>query len=121
MIRFEKKDTIRLSGIIRKIKSREKNTDLLIFEKILLLKNTEFFAPVSEMQLLDLVLGINETANGSQLKAETMNEPIPDAMVITSPSGNRVSIPGEKLYELMTGDPVMTERYLNLFIKTNNT
>ena len=73
------------------------------------------------MQLLNLVLDINEAANGSHLNAQTLNEPIPDAMVITAPSGNMVSIPGEKLYELMTGDPVMTERYLNLFIKTNNT
>ncbi|MCX6225506.1 MAG: hypothetical protein NTV01_12285 [Bacteroidia bacterium] len=120
LIRFEKKDTFRLSGIIRKIKSREENTDLLIFEKVKLLKNTEFFALVSDIQIINLVLSIAEPAETTYLSAEQINEHQANVMMATSESGYTVIIPGEKLFEMMTGDPVLTERYIRLFIKNKN-
>jgi hypothetical protein len=120
LIRFEKQDSIRLSGIVRKIKSREKNMDRLIFEKIVLLKDTEFFAPVNEMHIIDMVMGINEPKDISDLKAKQVQEPQADAMIVTSKEGYAMRIPTEKLFEMMTGDPVMTERYFRLFFNNNN-
>jgi ATP:ADP antiporter, AAA family len=120
IVLFDKKDAIRLSGIIRKIKSREKNADLLIFEKVLILKNNEFFAPVDETQILDLIVGSHELEDTSDHDAQQANESLMDAMVITSEEGYSLHIPRERLYELMTGDPVMTERYLRLFFNNNN-
>ncbi|MCK9204604.1 MAG: MFS transporter, partial [Bacteroidales bacterium] len=52
LVRFDKKGSQFLSRNLNKIKLREKNADLLIFEKIKLLKSSEFFAPVHELQLL---------------------------------------------------------------------
>jgi hypothetical protein len=120
LIRFEKKTNPLLSDIIRKIKARDKNTDLLIYEKILLIKNTEFFVPVHELDILNLVMGINETSDSQDMTTQRVDEPLADAMVITSEKGYTIRIPTEKLFELMTGDPVMTERYLRLFLKNNN-
>ena len=118
--RFEKKDAIRLSGIISKIKSRETGSDLLIFEKMALLKNTEFFAPVNELNILNLIMSVQEPADTSHAAVQQVNKPQSDAIIITSAEGYTMRIPGEKLFELLTGDPVMTERYLRLiFNKTN--
>ena len=120
LIRFEKTKNPLLSDIIRKIKARDKNTDLLIYEKILLIKNTDFFIPVQELDILNLVMGISETSDFQDMTTQQVDEPLADAMVITSEKGYTIRIPTEKLFELMTGDPVMTERYLRLFLKNNN-
>ena len=119
LIRFEKKGNARLSGIIRKIKSRDKHTDLLVFEKIVLLKETEFFAPVNEMHILNLVTGVDETAGTSHLTLQQADES-EDAMILPSENGYIMHIPRENLFEWMTGDPVLTERYLRLFLTGNN-
>ena len=121
LIRFEKKDPIKLSGIMRKIKLRGMNKDLLIFEKIALLKNTEFFSPVNEMQILYLLKGITDQVDqASDLNPNQVIEPLPDTMVINSATGYSIHIPKEKLFELMAGDPVMTERYLHIFLINNH-
>jgi hypothetical protein len=90
--RFEKQGS-RISGVMKKIALREKNQDLLIFERIQLLKNMEILALENETTLLNLASGMNN----SEFK-----------------------IPNENLFELMTGDPVMTERYLRFYILNKN-
>ncbi len=120
MVRFEKKETIQLSKIVNKIHLREKNADLLIYEKVCLLKSTEFFAPVHELQILNLVLDINEHENKREANGLPLAEKHWDAMVITSDDGYTLSIPAEKLFELMTDDPIMTERYIRLTFNNNH-
>ncbi len=113
--RFEKKESLRLSTIVSTIESRMKNANLLCFEKVLLLKNSEFFAPVTEQQLLNLIAGITGFPEPSQVSEQQHA----GDMLITSGSGYTLHIPKENLFELMNGDPVMTERYLHLFYKNN--
>jgi hypothetical protein len=117
LIRFEKKDAVKLSGVIRQIKSRDKNTGLLIFEKIMLLKNIELFAPVHEMDILHLVAGIAEPEDiPVHPRVESFDYPLE----IQADNGYILHIPGEKILEMMTGDPVMTERYLRLYFNNNH-
>ncbi|MEI7500468.1 MAG: hypothetical protein WCK84_08445 [Bacteroidota bacterium] len=120
LLRFEKKETIQLSGIFQKIKLREKNADLLIFEKIAKLKATEFFAPVNEIEILNLVISINESYDTSQSNLQHIKGTDTDAMIVRSEEGYILRIPNENIYEMMTGDPVMTARYLKLFFNNNN-
>ncbi|MFA6129177.1 MAG: HEAT repeat domain-containing protein [Bacteroidales bacterium] len=108
LVRFEKRDSIRLSGILEKIRSREKNTGMLMFEKAAMMKNTELLAMVNEIHILDLVAGID------------IGESRPDSLAIPTDTGHDVHIPTDRINELMTGDPEMTERYIRLFFNTNN-
>lgn len=117
---FKKKDTIRISGIIQKIKSREKNTDLLLFEKVKLLKNNELFAFSNEMQILNLILGIGDAAGSPLSDEHPVVQPQADDIIITSETGFTLTIPGNKLLELLSGDPAMTERYLRIFYRNNH-
>lgn len=120
VILFEKKDSVRLINLIDKIKSREKNRDRLIYEKILMLKNTDFFAPVNELHLLKLVVDTNEPATTVEASSHIAGEVKFDPMIITSDDGYTLRIPGERLFELMTDDPVMTARYLHLILNNNH-
>ena len=90
--RFEKQES-RIAGVVKKIEAREKNKDLLIFEKVQMLKNMEILAMENETTLLNLVSGVKN---------------------------KEFKIPNESLFELMTGDPVMTERYLRVYILNKN-
>ena len=99
---------------------REKNADLLIFEKIAKLKATEFFAPVNEIEILNLVISINESYDTSQSNLQHIKGTDTDAMIVRSEEGYILRIPNENIYEMMTGDPVMTARYLKLFFNNNN-
>jgi hypothetical protein len=98
---------------------REKNTDKLIYEKVCLLKSTEFFAPVHELQILNLVMDINEYETKIEAPGLPLAEKHWDAMAITSDDGYTMTIPTEKLFELMTDDPIMTERYIRLTFNNN--
>ncbi len=120
MIRFEKKATIPLSEIFRKIKLREKNADLLIYEKILLLKTTEFFAPVPEIKILNLIISLHEPTVTALSNSKQSEGADANPMVVKSEGGYMLRIPNEKIYEMMTDDPVMTARYLQLFFNNNN-
>jgi len=120
MIRFEKKATTQVSEIFRKIKLREKNADLLIYEKIMMLKTTEFFAPVPEIKILNLIIALNDLTGTQQNNEKQSEETDDNLMVVKSEGGYFLCIPNEKIYEMMTGDPVMTARYLQLFFNNNN-
>ncbi|MCK9203702.1 MAG: hypothetical protein M0P58_04595, partial [Bacteroidales bacterium] len=109
-----------LSRNLNKIKLREKNADLLIFEKIKLLKSSEFFAPVHELQLLNLILNTCEPDIPSHDALHPFHETGDRVMVIRSIEGYSIQIPNDKIYEMMSGDPVMTARYLNLFVNNNH-
>jgi len=120
MIRFEKKATIQLTEIFRKIKLRDQNTVLLIYEKIMFLKTTEFFAPVPEIKILNLIINLNDPTGSVQINSKQSAGTDANTMVLKSEGGYILRIPNENIYEMMTGDPVMTERYLQLFLNSNN-
>jgi hypothetical protein len=86
----------------------ESRTDILIFDKILILRDTELFALVNETVLLNLFAGFRAA------------EPDPDTLTITSDSGFTLRVPSENLFEMMTGNPMMTERYLRLYVLNNH-
>ncbi len=90
--RFEKQGS-RVADVVKKIESKEKDKGLLIFEKIHQLKNMEILAMENETTLLNLASGVRN---------------------------KEFEIPNESLFELMTGDPVMSERYLRLYILNKN-
>ncbi len=120
MVRFDKKETAQLSGILHKVKLMEKKSDLLIYDKVVLLKTNGFFAPVHELQLLDLFMDIGEPGNSLFGNRQALQDIQSGSMVIQAENGYTLQIPNDKIYEMMSGDPIMTERYLNLFFNNNN-
>ena len=98
----------------------EKKSDLLIYDKVVLLKTNGFFAPVHELQLLDLFMDIGEPGNSLFGNRQALQDIQSGSMVIQAENGYTLQIPNDKIYEMMSGDPIMTERYLNLFFNNNN-
>ncbi len=115
MTLFDNKNNKRLSEIILKIKSIENSSDLLIFEKVLMLKNVDFFTPVNEIRLINLITGLREPGDTSSLPSRQTS----DHLIISSEGGYTLYLPLEGIFELMAGDPVMTERYIHLYYKNN--
>lgn len=113
---YEKVHSQNLAIIDRKISSRKKGHDLLTYEKVSILKNTEFFAPVDELQILKLIPDdLNYDAEtGSVALNETQDQE--DLVIHTRDNGSGISISKERLFGMLTGDPVLTERYIRLFI-----
>ncbi len=56
VIKFEKRETIKLKTLTKNLKERTKNNYTLIFEKINILKNTEQFKETPELNLIDLAI-----------------------------------------------------------------
>ena len=117
---FDKKKTPGLSGTLRKIIWRENNTDLLLFEKIQLLKSDDFFAPVNETDLMNLILCTGDQPVTLPGAMNGSDKPRPGEIVVTSPEGYTLKIAADCLFEIISGNPVLTERYLNFFLQTNN-
>ena len=117
---FDKKKTPRLSGTLRKISWRENNTDRLLFEKIQLLKSDDFFAPVNETDLMNLILSTGDQPVTLPRTMNSSDKPRPGDIVVSSPEGYTLKIPADSLFEIISGNPVLTERYLNFFLQTNN-
>ncbi len=90
LARFEKKEIPGIKMIINKIKIREKNPGTLLYEKILGLKEQALFAPVPEVNLVTLAINLRDQ--------------------------DHTSIPDDVLFDFMTGDLNLTERYLNLSV-----
>lgn len=88
LARFDKKEIPAVKRILEKIKIREKNPGTLLYEKILGLKEQSLFAPVPEVNLVTLAISLRDQCHNS--------------------------IPDEVLFDFMTGDLNLTERYLNL-------
>jgi len=120
IILFEKREMSALSRILRKIKLKEKNADLLIYEKVGLLKTTEFFAPVHESQILNLVVSLGEPDSSTSSDIKPLRLANTEAITVTSDGGHVFSIPYDKIFEMMTGNAVMTERFLHLIFNNNN-
>ncbi len=105
---FEKAYVSRITGLLRKIELRESDKDMLMVEKVRLLKDCELFALANETVLLHLLEAARETGRNA------------DDLVLQSDKGYKLRIPSEVLFEMMTGDPVMTERYIRLYVLNKN-
>ncbi len=108
MARFGKSSNPVVPLIAAKIPLLENRTDILLFDKILIIRDLELFALISETALLNLFTGIRPVG------------PDEETLTIRSDSGFDLRIPAISLYEMMTGDPVMTERYLRLYVLNNH-
>lgn len=113
---YEKTHDNKLKIIDRKVSSRKKGHDLLTYEKVSVLKNNEFFAPVDELKILNLIpddLNYDAETGSAALNSTKTQE---NLVIQTSENGSGIGISKERLYGMLTGDPVMTERYIRLFI-----
>lgn len=115
LVRFDKHGTLRLEPVTAKIKRRAAGSDLLIFEKIVLLKAGELFAPVPETKLVPLVLDSeNHTGNDNRplaIKADMLGR-----ITLRHATGYLLSVDLEKMEELMSQDlqfQVRLRSYLN--------
>ncbi len=92
--RFEKKASPCTSRIMKAIQKREKKQGSLLFERILSLKEKPLFAPIPEIHLVSLAMNLHYQDDQT--------------------------IPEDILFDFLTGDINLTERYLNLSTKEND-
>ena len=118
LIMFDKKDREKITGIVEKIKSFERNSDKLLFQKVMLLKNNELFSTLPENEITHLLLNLEDAAKYiDQADGSAIDKPA-DKFSVSFDDGFTITIPRERLYELMTGDFVFAERYFRIFNKT---
>jgi hypothetical protein len=121
MVRFGKSEYIKKYTSINKMNALLNNSDMLIFEKVKLLKEHDLFSMVSEIQLVNLILDSSDSFEPLIPSAPQGGKSKSNDLMIAGPSGNKLIIPAGKLYELMSGDPGITERYLRLNFRINFT
>ncbi len=118
LIMFDKKDREKITGIVEKIKSFERKSDKLLFQKVVLLKNTELFSTLPENEITHLLLNLEDAAKHSDQDDGSAIDKPADKFSVSFDDGFTITIPRERLYELMTGDFVFAERYFRIFNKT---
>ncbi len=112
MIRLKKNDNPAISLIADNIKAREKNLDLLLFEKVLEIKGVDIFSDINENDIIDLLVQhpeIQFVNNG--MKANTNNY-IPVNQQFNSENGYSITFTDDILYELVTASAIFAEKYL---------
>jgi len=110
--RFEKRNLFLFPEVIQTIQSRKNNTELLLFEKILVLKCTDLFAPIPEMEIANLVLNMYDRAGNEVTGQGTKINKMEDVFVVKSGDSLEFCIPMENLFETMAGNRKLTERYI---------
>jgi hypothetical protein len=118
VVRFNREDSSKLSGVSSRINARERNQYHLIYEKILLLKNTHLFEMMPESKLAELLPADQNLNSGEDFSQSSTIEPA-DKIEIEVGEGLTLAVSAEKLYESMTGDIPFMERYLQSFFKLN--
>jgi len=106
LLHLRKGDTGRIRSLTTRISAVEKGEEHLLYHKIRLLKNSELFAPVPDLILLDLAKSIGDHPMDDKTGLEIRGE---DQMV---------RVPYDKLFEMMAGDLVLTGRYISLYINS---
>jgi len=101
--KFQKTEPGKIVKVAWKISAKEKGEGSLLFEKVLVLKNSELFAPVADMTLVDLARSIDEYNNQNS-----------DDLFIHGETQD-LKIPFEKLIEVMAGDLTLTERFISIY------
>jgi hypothetical protein len=74
VIKFEKKDILKLKSLTKNLNERTKNNYILIAEKINILKNTELFKETSEINLIDLAINSIEVILNKNEEFSVHNE-----------------------------------------------
>ncbi|MEI6457064.1 MAG: hypothetical protein WCO93_12305, partial [bacterium] len=103
LLRFRKTDNGRIRKLSVKINAIEKKEGLLLFDSIQLLKNSELFAPVPDLLLIDLARSIEDSP------ADDSN------VLLINGEEHSIRVPYDKLFEMMAGDMILTERYISLY------
>ena len=105
--RFRKGDAGKIRRLAARIHAVEKRERHLLYETIQLLKNSELFAPVPDLILIDLARSIGDHPKEDNTGLEIRGE----AQVIR--------VPYDKLFEMMAGDLVLIERYITLYLNSH--
>jgi hypothetical protein len=101
--RFRKSDSGKIRLVDARIRAVENKEDYLLYDTIQVLKNSELFAPVPDLTLIDLARSIGKAGQEGPGDLEVRGE------------DQVVRVPLDRLCELMAGDPVLTGRYISLY------
>ena len=115
LIRFEKKDAWKISGTVNSIKARERGKEGLIYEKVNTLKDSDLFNPVPEIEIVNFLMGSQPGKGGDG--GSVPEKPAKDgaALIIAPNDSMPVSIPLEGLFEMLSGNSLLTDRYIRLY------
>lgn len=111
----------RLTPLEETITSRKQGEALLLFEKIGLLKNMAFFAPIDEVHILKLIPDEYAADDTERIPKAVDHIESEEHLIFTGDNGSSIKISKERLLAMLTGDPIMTERYIRSFIFNKNT
>jgi len=115
MKRFEKKDADGSAEIIREMTARKNNKITLLFETVLKLKNSALFAPMTDMVLVELARSICHDLPGTRPDTEPIKKVLQTGLSLPDDLA-KLGIPAEKLFELMSGNRMLTERFISLYM-----
>jgi ATP/ADP translocase len=99
-----------ISALDKKIRDPELNSGLLLVDKVMILRNTEFFKLIPETRIIDFLLKNKEICfvKGWLQPDITMKQ----GLIMTSGSGYTIFLPEYSLYELLYNSPENIRRLL---------
>ncbi len=100
---FQKTNPKKTEDLTRRISAKERGEGVLLFEKILTLKDSDLFAPVPDMLLIDLARSL-----------DGYHDQNPDDLIIHGGLQD-IRIPFGKMIEMMSGDLILMERFIDLY------
>ncbi|MEI6887817.1 MAG: hypothetical protein ACOYM0_06995 [Bacteroidales bacterium] len=117
LIRFEKKQSLVLANTFNTIKKRQNKDVSLFFENVIALKDSDFFNPVAEIEIVNLLMSIHAMKERSGQTPEVTIDK--DERTLTFPSGDsdQLVVPLDYLFEILAGNPGLTERFIRLYYK----
>ncbi|MEI7981061.1 MAG: HEAT repeat domain-containing protein [Bacteroidota bacterium] len=113
--RLEKKDAVRSAALINRLKTLSEQKDTPAFHKVITLKNTHLFSPIPEIEIVEMLLHL-EADHGDNGAVRMEETGVPDGWIINPGETDELHIPWIKLYETMSGNPILIERFVGLFI-----
>ncbi len=117
MVRLKRNNNPFLSLIAENIRKKESNQHLLLFEKVLTVKNTDLFSDLHELDIVNLLLRYP----GIPFEKEYKQNGSTDALPLLSDNGYTVVISNDILAEPVGSSTVFAGKYLKtLSINPNN-
>jgi HEAT repeat protein len=117
--RDEKKDVVRSGKLQNRIKTLSKINDIPIYKKVIALKNTDLFSTIPEIEIVDILTRLGDYKKEDGVVYDQGESYPSDCWVINHGKTDELRIPWIKLYETMSGNRILIERFVGLFIKHN--
>ena len=106
-----------LANTFNTVKRRKENDVSLFFENVIALKDSDFFNPVPEIEIVNLLMSIHAMKDGSDQTPESTIGKDEGTLVFPLGDSDQMVVPLDHLFEILAGNPGLTERFIRLYYK----